>query len=78
MRVILLCRNNVTIGAKINTEVTFLAKFFIYLDMTFQIISPKHSNARFNRLRRLLSCLLTKESQVFLKSLIMKPKSRVA
>ena len=30
-----------TIGAKINTEVTFLAKFFVYLDMTFHNTSPK-------------------------------------
>jgi hypothetical protein len=41
MGVILLCRDDVTIGAKVNTEVTFLAKFFVYLDMTFHIISPK-------------------------------------
>jgi len=41
MGVILLCRNDVTIGAKINTEVTFLTKFFVYLDMTFHITSLK-------------------------------------
>ena len=34
-----------TIGAKINTEVTFLAEFFVYLDMTFHITSPKQFNA---------------------------------
>jgi hypothetical protein len=45
MGVILLCRNNVTLGAKINTKVTLLAKFFVYLDMTFHIISPKQFNA---------------------------------
>ena len=45
MGVILLCRNDVTIGAKINTEMTFLTKFFVYLDMTFHIISPKQFNA---------------------------------
>ena len=45
MGVILLCRNDMIIGAKINTEVTFLAKFFVYLDMTFHIISPKQFNA---------------------------------
>ena len=41
MGIILLCRNNVTLGAKINAEVALLAKFFLYLDMTFHIISPK-------------------------------------
>ena len=45
MGVILLCGNDVTIGAKINTEVALLAKFFLYLDMTFHIISPKQFNA---------------------------------
>jgi hypothetical protein len=35
----------VTLGAKINTEVALLAKFFLYLDMTFHIISPKQFNA---------------------------------
>ena len=45
MGVILLCRNNVTLGAKINTKVTLLAKFFVYLDMTFHVISPKQFNA---------------------------------
>jgi|GEM_PF-3263692 len=45
MGVILLCRNDMIIGTKINTEVTFLAKFFVYLDMTFHIISPKQFNA---------------------------------
>jgi len=44
MRVILFCRNNVTLGAKINTEVTLFTKFFLYLDMTFHIISPKQFN----------------------------------
>jgi hypothetical protein len=45
MGVILLCRNNVTLGAKINTEVALLTKFFLYLDMSFHIISPKQFNA---------------------------------
>ena len=34
-----------TIGAKINTEVALLAKFFLYPDMAFHIISPKQFNA---------------------------------
>ena len=34
-----------TLGAKINTEVALLAKFFLYLDMTFHITSPKQFNA---------------------------------
>ena len=45
MGVILLCRNNVTLGAKINTEVALLTKFFVYLDISFHIISPKQFNA---------------------------------
>lgn len=45
MGVILLCRNNVTLRAKINTEVALLTKFFVYLDMSFHIISPKQFNA---------------------------------
>jgi hypothetical protein len=45
MGVILLCRNNVTLRAKINTEVALLTKFFVYLDMSFHITSPKQFNA---------------------------------
>jgi hypothetical protein len=45
MGVILLCGHNVTLGAKINTEVALLTKFFVYLDMSFHIISPKQFNA---------------------------------
>ena len=45
MGVILRCRNDVTLRAKINTEVTLLTKIFLYLDMSFHIISPKQFNA---------------------------------
>ena len=45
MGVIIRCRYNVTLRAEINTEVALLAKFFVYPDMTFHIISPKQFNA---------------------------------
>jgi hypothetical protein len=52
----------VTIGAKINTEVALLTKFFLYPDMSFHIISPKQFNA-FDSLTLASAILLIKKKK---------------
>jgi hypothetical protein len=45
LSIILFGRHNVTLGAKINAEVAFLAQFFLDLDVSLHVTSPKQFNA---------------------------------
>ena len=40
LSIILIGRHDVAFGAEMNTEVTLLAKFLFYLDITFHNMSP--------------------------------------
>jgi hypothetical protein len=75
--VVLFCGHNVTLGTEMNTEVTFLAMFFINFYVSFQNSIPKKFYVGIIILAG--ACYLAHNAKKvkFFKIIGMKPKSRI-